>query len=128
MLDRTSPGHMPRDGAHDALHGSLKTYSIGFFLSLALTVLSFGTVMSGLVPHDMILATITILAVVQLLVQLFYFLHLGSAPEQRSNTVIFVLALLLIAAVVGGSLWVMHNANVNMMPMQMTADRAMSKD
>jgi cytochrome o ubiquinol oxidase operon protein cyoD len=119
---------MPHDGAHDALHGSLKTYSIGFALSLGLTVLSFGAVMSGLVPHDMILATISILAVAQLLVQLLYFLHLGTAPEQRNHTVIFVLALLLIAAVVGGSLWVMHNANVNMMPTQMSVDRAMSKD
>jgi cytochrome o ubiquinol oxidase operon protein cyoD len=93
-----------------------------------LTVLSFGAVMSGFVPHEMILGAITVLAVVQLLVQLVFFLHLGAAPEQRNNTVIFVLTLLLIATIVAGSLWVMHNANVNMMPMQMTPERAMSKD
>jgi cytochrome o ubiquinol oxidase operon protein cyoD len=93
-----------------------------------LTALSFGTPMSGLVPHDMILGTITMLAVAQLLVQLVFFLHLGAALEQRSNTVIFVLTILLIATIVAGSLWVMHNANVNMMATQMTPDRAMSKD
>jgi cytochrome o ubiquinol oxidase subunit IV len=114
--------------SHKASHGSLKSYITGFGLSLVLTALSFGAVMSGLVPHDMILGAITILAIVQLLVQLMFFLHLGAAPEQRNNTVIFVLTILLIATIVAGSLWVMHNANVNMMPTQMTPDRAMSKD
>ena len=111
-----------------ASHGSLKSYVTGFGLSLALTVLSFGAVMTGLVPHDMILGAITVLAVAQLLVQLVFFLHLGATPEQQNNTVIFALTALLIATIVSGSLWVMHNANVNMMPTQMTPERAMSKD
>jgi cytochrome o ubiquinol oxidase operon protein cyoD len=115
-------------GSHNASDGSLKSFITGFGLSFVLTVLSFGAVMSGFVPHEMILGAITVLAVVQLLVQLVFFLHLGAAPEQRNNTVIFVLTLLLIATIVAGSLWVMHNANVNMMPMQMTPERAMSKD
>lgn len=114
--------------ADDGAHGSLTSYTAGFFLSLVLTGLSFGAVMSGAVPHQMILPAIVVLAVVQLLVQLILFLHLGSAPDQRSNTVIFVLTGMLIAIVVAGSLWVMHNANVNMMPMQMTMERALAKD
>lgn len=115
-------------GRHEASHGSLGSYVIGFGLSLLLTALSFGAVMSGIVPHQMILAAITLLAVAQLLVQLVFFLHLGVAPEQRNNTVIFVLTFLLIATIVAGSLWVMHNADVNMMPTQMTPQRALSKD
>jgi cytochrome o ubiquinol oxidase operon protein cyoD len=97
-------------------------------LSLGLTALSFGVVMSGLVPGDMILPAITALAVVQLLVQLVLFLHLGTAPEQRNNTTIFILTILLIATVVGGSLWVIHNANVNMMPTGMSVDQARTWD
>jgi cytochrome o ubiquinol oxidase operon protein cyoD len=111
-----------------ASHGSVKSYVTGFWLSLALTVLSFGTVMGGLVPHGMMLGAITIFAVAQLLVQLVFFLHLGTAPEQRNNTMIFGLTIFLIATIVSGSLWVIHNANVNMMPTQMTPGRAMSKD
>jgi cytochrome o ubiquinol oxidase operon protein cyoD len=76
----------------------------------------------------MILPAITLLAVMQLLAQLLFFLHLGAAPEQRNNTVIFLLTTLLIATVVAGSLWVMHNANVNMMPTQMTPQTALSRD
>lgn len=115
-------------GSHNASDGSLKSYLIGFGLSLVLTVLSFGAVMGGFVPHEMILGAITVLAVAQLLVQLVFFLHLGAAPEQRNNTVIFALTILLISTIIAGSLWVMHNANVNMMPTAMTPERAMSKD
>ena len=128
MLDRTSGEHLPRAAAHDGAHGNLATYIVGFALSLILTALSFGAVMSGLVPHGLALGAITLLAVAQLLVQLVFFLHLGAAPEQRNNTVTFILTTLLIATVVSGSLWVMHNANVNMMPTQMTPERAMAKD
>ncbi|MGN6124851.1 MAG: cytochrome o ubiquinol oxidase subunit IV [Sphingomonas oligoaromativorans] len=114
--------------ADDGAHGSLASYTIGFLLSLALTGLSFGAVMSGAVPHAMILPAIVGLAVVQLLVQLVLFLHLGSAPSQRGNSVIFLLTAALIAILVSGSLWVMHNANLNMMPMQMSAEHAMAHE
>jgi cytochrome o ubiquinol oxidase operon protein cyoD len=113
---------------HDASHGSIKTYTIGFILSVILTLASFGVVMTGVVPHSMRLAFIVVLAVVQLLVQLVYFLHMGSAPDQRDNTAIFICTGLLIVIVIAGSLWVMHNANVNMMPMQMSTERALSHE
>jgi cytochrome o ubiquinol oxidase operon protein cyoD len=106
----------------------VKSYVVGFILSLGLTALSFGAVMSGTLPRGMILPAITLLAVVQLLVQLIYFLHLGTAPEQRNNTMIFILTGLLIATIVAGSLWVMHNANVNMMSTQVSPERARAKD
>jgi cytochrome o ubiquinol oxidase operon protein cyoD len=124
MLDRTSRAH----AAQAAAHGDLETYGVGFALSLGLTALSFGAVMGGFVPHATILPAITVLAVAQLLVQLVFFLHLGAAPEQRNNTVILILTVLLAATVVAGSLWVMHNANVNMMPTQITPERALAKD
>jgi cytochrome o ubiquinol oxidase subunit IV len=114
--------------SHAASHGSIKSYAIGFALSMILTLASFGAVMTGVVPHSMMLAAIVVLCVVQLLVQLVYFLHMGSAPDQRQNTAIFACTGLLIVIVVAGSLWVMHNANVNMMPTQMSKERAISRD
>ena len=123
-----SGAHVSSHAAHGASHGTLKSYVVGFILSLGLTALSFGAVMTGVLPRDMILPAITLLAVVQLLVQLLCFLHLGTAPEQRNNTVIFLLTTLLIATVVAGSLWVMHNANVNMMPTRISIERARVKD
>jgi len=113
--------------AQDFGHGDLKTYGWGFALSLALTFLSFAAVMSGMIPRGMIFPAITLLAVVQLLVQLYFFLHLGTAPEQRSTITILVLTVMLISVIVLLSLWVMHNANINMMPTQMTLDQAMAR-
>ena len=101
--------------AHASSHGSVKSYAIGFALSLVLTALAFWLVMGKLVPHDWILPGIVSLAVIQLLVQLVFFLHMGSAADQRDNLAIFVFTTVIIAIIVCGSLWVLHNMNANMM-------------
>jgi cytochrome o ubiquinol oxidase subunit IV len=102
-------------GHQHANHGSLKSYIVGFVLSIILTALSFGCVMSGAVPHDLILPGIMVFCVAQVLVQLVFFLHLSAKPGQRDNLSIGVFTLLIIAIVIVGSLWVLHNMNVNMM-------------
>ncbi|RUL77586.1 cytochrome o ubiquinol oxidase subunit IV [Dyella choica] len=99
-------------------HGDMKSYFVGFALSLALTAASFATIMSDIVPHSWRLGSMVALCVIQLLVQLAYFLHLGTGKSQAQNTAIFACTGLLIVIVVAGSLWVMHNANINMMPTQ----------
>ncbi|CAB3793594.1 Cytochrome bo(3) ubiquinol oxidase subunit 4 [Paraburkholderia caffeinitolerans] len=113
---------------HDDAHGSLKGYMVGTILSLVLTLASFGVVIFHLVSPGVGLAAIVVLCIAQLVVQLVYFLHIGASRSQRANTGIFVCTALLIAVIVGLSLWVMHNANVNMMPTQMSVDRAMAHD
>ncbi len=114
---------------HDATaHGSQRSYAIGFALSLVLTFASFGAVMSGALPPGMGMPVIVGLCVAQLLVQLSFFLHLGIGKGQRGNSGIFACTFALIVIVVAGSLWVMHNADTNMMPTQMTVERARAKD
>lgn len=116
----SSATHSSHAAGHAGSHGSWKSYIVGFVLSLVLTLASFGVVMSGKLPHGAVLPAIVVLAVAQLVVQLVYFLHMGAAPEQRSNLVIFLFTGLIIAIVVCGSLWVLHNMNENMMhPMPM---------
>jgi cytochrome o ubiquinol oxidase operon protein cyoD len=56
-----------------------------------------------------------VFGVAQLVVQLVCFLHMGTSPSQRSNLAIMLFTLLILAIVVVGSLWVLHNMNVNMM-------------
>lgn len=107
-----SPPHEP--------HGSFWSYAAGLLISLPLTIAAFAAVVSDTVPHAARLPVIVALCVVQLYVQLVFFLHLGSAKSQRQNTGIFACTTLLIVIVVAGSLWVMHNADVNMMPMSMS--------
>jgi cytochrome o ubiquinol oxidase operon protein cyoD len=127
-MNKTSKEHVAHGSIHASSHGSLKSYAIGMVLSLALTLASFGAVMTDLVPHGFGLATILVLCVAQLVVQLIFFLHIGTARDQRANTGIFICTAFLIAIIVGLSLWVMHNANLNMMPVHMSVERAISRD
>ncbi|MGF6768113.1 cytochrome o ubiquinol oxidase operon protein cyoD [Paraburkholderia sp. GAS199] len=113
---------------HDVSHGSVKSYVVGMVLSLVLTFASFGVVMMHLLPRSMGLTAVVVLCVVQLVVQLVFFLHLGSSADQRANTGIFICTGLLIAIIIAGSLWVIHNANVNMMPTQISVERALARD
>ncbi|WP_266182173.1 cytochrome o ubiquinol oxidase subunit IV [Dyella humicola] len=125
-MNTSRSGHAISADAHES-HGSLRTYVGGLLISLMLTAAAFGVVMTSQVPHPARLAAIVVLCVAQLYVQLVYFLHLGSAKSQRANTGIFVCTTLLIAILVAGSLWVMHNANVNMMPMPMSTQEALNR-
>ena len=111
-----SHSHADHDHADHSSHGSLKSYIVGFALSIILTLISFWVVLSGSVAHTSIPTWLVVFCVAQLLVQLIFFLHLGTAPAQRQNTAIFLFTVLILAIAVGGSLWVMHNANVLMMP------------
>ena len=56
------------------------------------------------------------------------FLHLGAGKGQLENTVVFICTALLILIAVAGSLWVMHNANVNIMPTTMSPEQARAHD
>jgi len=102
-------------GHDSAAHGTLKSYLVGFGLSILLTLASFGLVMSGAVPRSLAMPGIIVLCVAQLLVQLVYFLHMGASRSQRDNLSAFVFAVFVIAIIVGGSAWVLHNMNANMM-------------
>jgi len=102
---------------HGASHGSMKSYGVGFLCSIILTVIPFWMVMNPSLPHSTIVAVILAFAVVQILVHLVCFLHMSNKSEQRWNTIAFVFTVLIVALVVGGSVWIMNNANSNMMAM-----------
>lgn len=127
-MSKTSQTNVAHTHIHHNSHGSVKSYVVGMLLSLVLTFASFGVVMTHVVPRSMGLTAVVVLCAVQLVVQLRYFLHLGSSADQRANTGIFFCTALLIVIIVAGSLWVIHNANVNMTPTQMSAERAIARD
>lgn len=109
-----SAGHGTH-AAGGASHGSVKSYVIGFVLAVILTVIPFKMVMDGSAAPSTILVVILALAVVQILVHMVYFLHLDRSSEQRWNVIVLAFTALILLIVVAGSLWIMHNMNVNMM-------------
>ncbi|QKJ86164.1 cytochrome o ubiquinol oxidase subunit IV [Paramixta manurensis] len=100
---------------HGASHGSVKSYMIGFILSIILTAIPFWMVMEGSASKGAILGVVLVCAIVQVLVHLVYFLHLNTSSEERWNLVAIVFAAIVILIVVVGSLWIMWNLNYNMM-------------
>ncbi|MCY4044752.1 MAG: cytochrome o ubiquinol oxidase subunit IV [Cellvibrionales bacterium] len=98
-----------------ASHGSVKSYIIGFLLCVVLTLIPFGMVMSGEFSNLTNILTIVATAIVQIYVQLFFFLHLDTSSEQRWNLVAFLFSLVVIIVVVGGSIWIMRELNYFMM-------------
>jgi cytochrome o ubiquinol oxidase operon protein cyoD len=92
-----------------ASRGSLKSYAIGFILSIVLTVIAFALVMSGALSHSMVLVGIFGAAGVQILVHLHYFLHLDTSSAMRWNLLALLFALLIMTLFVGLTLWIMYH-------------------
>ncbi|MCF8999925.1 cytochrome o ubiquinol oxidase subunit IV [Acinetobacter nectaris] len=99
----------------NSAHGSLKQYTIGFILSIILTIIPFGMVMTGGFSHTLLLSVVGITGIVQVLVQLIFFLHMNSSEEQRWNVIAFIYTILTIAILLIGSVWVMNYLHYNMM-------------
>jgi cytochrome o ubiquinol oxidase subunit IV len=93
---------------------TLRTYTIGFIASILLTAASFAIVGEHLASghqfpgHQALLMGILGLAVVQLFVQIRYFLHVGAASKVRDLATL-ALAAAIVVLIVGGSLWIMAN-------------------
>ena len=64
-------------------HPTIKTYTIGFVLSVVLTLIAFAVVISGGLPYWVIVFIILALAVVQLFVQLYFFLHIKDEGKPK---------------------------------------------
>lgn len=96
--------------------GSLKSYTIGFLLSVMLTGLAFALVMKGAAfPRWFVLTGIGLAAVVQVLVHLHYFLHLDGSSEARWNVLALIFTVFIMVLFVAGTLWIMYDLNVRMM-------------
>ncbi|MGH8387247.1 MAG: cytochrome o ubiquinol oxidase subunit IV [Pseudomonas sp.] len=103
------------NGHDDGSHGSVKSYGIGFILSVILTLIPFGLVMYPTLPKSITLLIVLAFAVIQVLVHLVYFLHLDRSAAQRNNVIAFVFAAIVIVLLVGLSIWIMFSIHTFMM-------------
>lgn len=100
---------------HGADHGTTKSYITGFILSVILTVIPFWIVMEHTLSPSATIIAIVAFAVVQVVIQLIYFLHMNTHSEEGWNFIALVFTVLIIAIVVVGSIWIMYNLDLNMM-------------
>ena len=105
-------------------HGTRRTYLIGFGLSVILTAIPFWLVMAGVIGSKETTAYVVMaFALVQVVVHMVYFLHMNSRSEGGWTMMALIFTVVMVAIGLVGSLWVMHNQNVNMMPGMMQQDR-----
>lgn len=97
------------------MHIQLKTYVIGFVLSLIATVSAYSLVVQNHYTKPALLALISVLAVAQFVVQVVFFLHLGHEKSPRWRLVAFGFMILFVLIIVIGSLWIMDNLNYHML-------------
>jgi len=103
------------DTHHEGNHGSVKSYMVGFVLSIILTAIPFGLVMFPSLPKNLTVLVVVAMAVIQVVVHLVYFLHMDRSKEQRSNVSTFLFTAMVIALLVGLSLWIMFSIHFEMM-------------
>ena len=93
----------------------LYMYIIGYVLSLVATLNTFAfVVMSGSYSETMLISSLALLAVLQIIIQIIFFIHLGNEDKPRWNSLAFFTMLLVVSCIVGGSLWVMRGLDYNM--------------
>ena len=98
----------------DRAEGNLRTYSLGFILSIIATLIPYFALQYHLTAGRIFVFIAIAAAVVQLFVQLVLFLHLSFKRRSLANTIMFIYAVVLIVTIVAGSLWIMANLNANM--------------
>lgn len=94
---------------------TLKFYLLGLFLSLTFTFAAFILVGEHLLNELHLYLAITVLAIAQLFAQVICFLRLNVSSEGQWNTMPFIFTLIIVSVLIGGSMWIMYNLNVNMM-------------
>ncbi|MCA8879035.1 MAG: cytochrome o ubiquinol oxidase subunit IV [Rhodobacteraceae bacterium] len=100
-----------------APHGTLKGYLTGFVLSVILTAIPFLLVMTHAAGPATTAVLILAMALIQIVVHMVYFLHLNTRTEGGWTFLATIFTIVLVVIAISGSIWVMYNLDINMMPM-----------
>ncbi len=100
---------------HHGWYVSVRPLFIGLIASLILLAAAFLMVFVKGIEHVFLYPALFGLALVQSLVQLIFFMHLGIESKPRWNLITFLFLIFVLIIVVGGSIWIMQNMNYNMM-------------
>jgi len=97
--------------------GSLKFYVIAFIASILLTLTAYLLVVRDVFTKEVLVFSIVGLGILQAMIQLVFFLHLGKESKPRWNLLVFLFMVLVVVILVFGSLWIMFSLNDRLMPM-----------
>lgn len=102
---------------HQAGHGTLNEYIIGFVLSVILTVIPFWLVMADVLDSKAAtIGWILGLGLVQMIVHLYYFLHLKPSSEGGWTLIALVATVIMVVICLVGSIWIVNKLHSHMQP------------
>ncbi len=107
------PGFM--ESASRSIRQGIQSYFIGLTLSVLLTALSFYIVGTHLIWEPGLPAMLASLAIAQIGIHLIFFLHITTAPDNTNTVLALAFGVLIVALIIGGSLWIMQHLNENML-------------
>ncbi len=102
------------DTEYGASHGTVQSYVAGFILSILLTLVAYVLVTMRILSGAEAVVAVISLALLQLVTQVVFFLHLSNKSRARWNLTAFAFTVLLVVILVVGSIWIMDNLNDNM--------------
>lgn len=94
--------------------GDVLNYLIGLVLSAFLTAAAFYFVQSDWLWRPSIPVALSVLAVSQIGVHLVFFLHLTTGKDNVNNILALAFGTLIVGLVIGGTLWISYNLDMNM--------------
>jgi cytochrome o ubiquinol oxidase subunit IV len=103
----------------DKNNAKFMQYLIGFILSVVLTFGAYFLVVGQILSGMSLVVVIIFFAVIQLLVQLLFFLHLHQEQKPHWNLILVVNTVGIILIIVVASIWIMDHLNYNMTPGKM---------
>jgi cytochrome o ubiquinol oxidase operon protein cyoD len=114
---RTETAHETEDHNEFGTHATLRGYLAGFVLAVILTAIPFYLVATHVLGAVATSVLILALALIQIVVHMVYFLHLNTHSEGGWNFLATIFTVVLVVIAISGSIWVMYNLDINMMPM-----------
>jgi cytochrome o ubiquinol oxidase subunit IV len=113
--DRAPGDEWTSTDLHDGTLSGVLVYTIGLLLAAILTATSFWVANTSLLWAPGVPLGLVVLAIAQMGVHLVFFLHITTGPDNTNNVLALAFGMLIVALVVGGSLWIMANLNDNML-------------
>jgi cytochrome o ubiquinol oxidase operon protein cyoD len=110
----STPGDQTEAG--ESIGEGVRGYALGLALSIVLTIASFLVARTHIIYGPGIPMALVALAIAQMGIQLVFFLHITTAPDNTNNVLALAFGVLIVFVLVFGTVWVMDHMNHNMMP------------
>lgn len=102
------------DEQYESGRSAMRSYVTGFVLSIFLTLFPYFIVVKHMLGEQGSFFAVVLFGVVQLFVQVIFFLHLSKKSRPLWNMVVLAFTVFVVSFLVIGSIWIMYNLNYNM--------------